>query len=47
LDNVREKNLKYLRHEIEQVNQAIDNNDLFKAQYHAINARFYRSLSGF
>ena len=46
MDNMREKNLNNLRHEIDQINQALDNNDLFKAQHHAMNARFYRSLSG-
>ncbi len=46
MDNMREKNLNNPRHEIDQINQALDNNDLFKAQYHAMNPRFYRSLSG-
>ena len=46
MDNVREKNLNNLRHEVEQINQALDNDDQFKAQYHAMNARFYKYLSG-
>jgi DNA-binding GntR family transcriptional regulator len=46
MDNMREKNLKNLRHEVEQINQALDKDDLFKAQYHAMNARFYKYLSG-
>ena len=27
MDNMREKNLKNLRHEVEQINQALDNDD--------------------
>lgn len=46
VDIMREQQLKGLRQEIEQVNQALNNNDLFKAQYHAMNARFYRNLLG-
>jgi hypothetical protein len=45
MDKMKEKNLNNLRHEIAQVNHTLDNNDLFKAQYHAINARFYKYLS--
>ena len=40
MDNMREKNLNNPRHEFELINQALDNNDLFKAQCHAMNARF-------
>ena len=29
---MKENNLNNLRHEIDQVNHALDNNDLFKAQ---------------
>jgi len=32
MDKMKEKNLNNLRHEIDQVNHALDNNDLFKAQ---------------
>ena len=46
MDKMKEKNLNNLKHEIDQVNHALDNNDLFKAQYHAMNARFYKYLSG-
>ena len=46
MDKMKEKNLNNLRHEIDQVNHSLDNNDLFKAQYHAMNARFYKYLSG-
>jgi len=46
MDKMKEKNLNNLRHENDQVNHALDNNDLFKAQYHSMNARFYRYWSG-
>ena len=46
MDKMKEQNLNNHRHEIDQVNHALDNNDLFKAQYHAMNARFYKYLSG-
>ena len=32
MDKMKEKNLNNLKHEIDQVNHALDNNDLFKAQ---------------
>ena len=40
MDKMKVKNLNNLRHEIDQVNHSLDNNDLFKAQYHAMNARY-------
>ena len=46
MDKMKEKNLNNLRHEIDQVNHALGNNDLYKAQVHAMNARFYKYLSG-
>jgi hypothetical protein len=43
---VRVKNLNNLKHEIEQANPALDDNDLFQVQYDVMSARFYKSVSG-
>lgn len=46
VDVMKEQQLKAFKDQIDQANQAIKNNDLFKAQYHFMNATFYRNLLG-
>ena len=46
MDIFKQQNEQAFRYHIDQLNQALELNDIPRAQFHSMNAQFYRSLLG-